>query len=150
MRKPKHLFPNILVIFALITPNCQQQQVEKPEDWSNNNRYPDRSSRYTSQYDFDSLRNVGAGQFRGGEQQLQPQTPASFAYDPYPTNNNSRSNIIVTRKTTVATTTTTTASTARPGAKPNRSPFDDPNRYRVPQTRQESDQVRYVNGRPYK
>jgi hypothetical protein len=89
-------------------------------------------------------------------QQQQQQTyrdipPKSFQYDPYPTSNLSRSNVIVTRRTTEsATQRTTSQTTAHPGQKPTRDPFDDPNRYRVPQTRQQSDQVRFVNGRPYK
>ena len=62
----------------------------------------------------------------------------------------SRSNIIVTRRTTATTTLRTTeATTVRPG-KPTRSPFDNPNRYKQPQTDSQSDQVRFVNGRPYR
>ena len=34
--------------------------------------------------------------------------------------------------------------------KPTRSPFDNPNRYKMPQANQQSDQVRFVNGRPYR
>ena len=115
-------------------------------------RYPERSY-----YDPGSA-------FRNPGNNFEPSTTSvpranlprqgSFQYEPYPdpylTNNSSRSNVIVTRRTTTTSTRRTTqATTARPG-KPTRSPFDDPNRYRVPQANQQSDQVRFVNGRPYR
>lgn len=119
--------------------NTQQQQQQR-------SRYPDRSQSYSDP----------AAVFRNPNYQTdigttpRPQQP-SFQYEPYPTNNNSRSNVIVTRRTTTTLSTTTTQrTTVRPGAKPSRSPFDDPNRYRIPQAREQSDQVRFVNGRPYK
>ena len=133
-------------------------------------RYPDRSQSYTN-YDpgsvfrnpaggkgfgqtnnqqFSPINNQQFGQINN-QQQSPVQQSQAFPYEPFPTNNNSRSNVIVTRRTTTTKTTvkTTQRTTVRPGQSPARSPFDDPNRYRVPQTRQQSDQVRFVNGRPY-
>ena len=62
----------------------------------------------------------------------------------------SQSNIIVTRRTTPTTTLRTTEATTVRSGKPTRSPFDNPNRYKMPQANQQSDQVRFVNGRPYR
>ena len=71
-------------------------------------RYPNRSSNY---YDPGSV-------FRNPGNHFEPSTTSvprinqiepSFAYEPYPTINNSRSNVIVTRRTTATTTLRTTA-----------------------------------------
>ena len=134
-------------------------------------RYPDRTRSYSRNDLTAVFRNPGNNNFNQQQspfdqqqnsfnQQQSPynqqQSPIkqtqSFPYEPFPTNNNSRSNVIVTRRTTTTKTTlkTTQQTTVRPGQSPARSPFDDPNRYRVPQTRKQSDQVRFVNGRPYK
>ena len=173
MRRHKHwlLF---LTFFSILTPNCHLQQLETPSGGDNEDylpaelgrgigslsdqnqvpqrsRYPNRSKSYSNfdpGADFRNYNNNNNNGFRGTNSN-QPRTQ-SFPYEPFPTNNNSRSNVIVTRRTTSTTIKTTERTTVRPGDKPSRSPFDDPNRYRVPQTRQQSDQVRFVNGRPYK
>ena len=171
-----HLCGPLVVLFLSIL-TSGQEQIEPPRDFSSQNevirqRYPNRGQSYAdpaavfrNPNNGYSQANPGFSQGNNGyPQQSQgnsryPQSQANngypqngaFPYEPYPTTNNSRSNVIVTRRTTtVRTTTTTTQATARPGAKPSRSPFEDPNRYRVPQTRQQSDQVRFVNGRPYR
>lgn len=120
-------------------------------------RYPDRSRVYSYGANFDpgsAFRNPG-NVFRETPESkpdvpIQEKPPVSFQYDPYQTLNNSRSNVIITRRTTTVAPIITPETTPRPGEKPTRSPFDDPNRYRIAQTREQSDQVRFVNGRPYK
>lgn len=130
----------------------QQQQ----KDAGNRRRYPDRSrvDSYGANFDPGSaFRNPG-NVFRETPESKpelpQEKPPVSFGYDPYPTLNNSRSNVIITRRTTTVAPIVTSETTPRPGEKPTRSPFEDPNRYRIAQTREQSDQVRFVNGRPYK
>ena len=70
--------------------------------------------------------------------------PDSFPYEPYPDQ--------------ITPTTTTSTTTQRPpeprprsvdGSK-RKDPFEDPDRYRVPQIAQAKDEVRFVNGRPYR
>ena len=159
-----HPFGPLVVLFLSIL-TSGQEQIEPPRDFSSQNevirqRYPNRGQSYVDPAAVFRNPNNGYSQANNGYPQGNsgfsqsnsgyPQNGA-FPYEPYPTTNNSRSNVIVTRRTTtVRTTSTTTQTTARPGVKPSRSPFEDPNRYRVPQTRQQSDQVRFVNGRPYR
>ena len=141
----------ILVVVFLSILTSGQEQIEPPRDFNSQNevirqRYPNRGQSYVDPGAV--FRNPNNGYSGYPNQQ---QSAGAFPYEPFPTTNNSRSNVIVTRRTTtVRTTTSTTQTTARPGVKPSRSPFEDPNRYRVPQTRQQSDQVRFVNGRPYR
>ena len=169
-----------LTFFCHLTPDCHLQQLENPRDHDHTHhdhqhstgpggqrpeenevpqqrrRYPDRTQSYTNYDPGAVFRNPaggkGFGQINNQQQQSPVQQTQAFPYEPFPTNNNSRSNVIVTRRTTTTKTTvkTTQRTTVRPGQSPARSPFDDPNRYRVAQTRQQSDQVRFVNGRPYK
>ena len=179
MKRPKE-FLTCLVFLAQLSPNNLQQveppnpynepynppelgrglgTVDNSNDVipnSNGRRYPDRSQSFNDPArDF---RNSGSGNYfqtpPGGERDQNQQNKypdlKSFAYEPFPTNNNSRSNVIVTRRTTLPPRTTSERVTAGPVGKPTRSPFDDPNRYRVPQIQQESDNPRFVNGRPYK
>ena len=70
----------------------------------------------------------------------------SFPYEPY-----ARDRDAFLRITTVSTTSTTRRTTTRRTSTTERvDPFDDPDRYRVPQIQQAKDNVRFVNGRPYR
>ena len=79
----------------------------------------------------------------------------SFAYEPYP-GRTTTVNPFLAPRTPLPTTTTTTPSSTTTTGKPSypqsttRDPFQDPNRYRAPQTHEVRDGVRYVNGRPYR
>ena len=148
----KHSGALVVVFLSILTSG--QEQIEPPRDFNSQNevirqRYPNRGQSYVDPGAV--FRNPSNGYSQQGQRYPNQQQSAAFPYEPFPTTNNSRSNVIVTRRTTtVRTTSTTTQTTARPGVKPTRSPFEDPNRYRVPQTGQQSNDVRFVNGRPYR
>ena len=72
-------------------------------------------------------------------------------YEAFTPNNNNRYYFNTTTTTTrrPLTTATTTTTFGRRPTSSTRDPFNDPNRYRVPQ-QQEDGGVRFVNGRPYR
>ena len=86
-----------------------------------------------------------------------PNGNASFAYEPYGPSRTTTANPFLAPRTPLPTTSTTTTTTTATGApskqypqSTTRDPFQDPNRYRAPQTHEVRDGVRYVNGRPYR
>jgi len=87
---------------------------------------------------------------------------SSFPYDPHgppsrhnngsSSYSNSQGRSIQTQRHSKDTTTKRPANLKNKsgGQAATRSPFDDPDRYRVPQLQQAADNVRFVNGRPYR
>ena len=127
-------------------------------------RYPDRSSSYSQAYDPGSA-------FRAQQEPALPQTPVekqqptlqqqqvpppkqtkTFAYDPYPTRNATNDNVL-TREILAPVTRVETSTARIPNPKvgsTTRDPFNDPNRYRIPSQQENQEDVRFVNGRPYR
>lgn len=121
----------VCAMTVLVTGQTDAQQIETPPP----RRYPDRSSDYRTRSEFDP-----ASAFR-------EQAASSFGYDPYPPERRPYPN---------STTTTTRRPISRttprsgPSRGTTRDPFNDPNRYRNPQQNDRQDEVRFVNGRPYR
>ena len=127
-----------LVLFVQLSTQQQQQQQQTVHDQEDNNyqtrRYPDRRQSYNNQ-------NDPGRDFRNNNN--------AFSYNPYPADYPVRNHS--NNQPTTSTTTSTTTTTVNPLQGPkNRDPFDDPNRYRIPQQQDARDNVRFVNGRPYR
>lgn len=140
-------------------------------------RYPDRSSSYSQAYDPGSAFRTEQGPLPQSpvvnpqqqpppsqEQQQSPQQvqqqqtqktrgqQKTFAYDPYPARNATYDNV-ETRQLLAPVTRVETTTIRIPNPKvgsTTRDPFNDPNRYRIPSQTENQEDVRFVNGRPYR
>ena len=84
--------------------------------------------------------------------QDQQQQLKTFPYDPYPIRNATYDNVD-TRQVQSPTNRQETSTVRIPTPKvasTTRDPFNDPNRYRIPSQQETADNVRFVNGRPYR
>ncbi len=136
-------------------------------------RYPDRSNSYSQAYDPGSAFRAEQGpppqspvtnpppsqeQQQSPQQVQQQQTQKTrgqqktFAYDPYPARNATYDNV-ETRQILAPVTRVETTTIRIPNPKvgsTTRDPFNDPNRYRIPSQTENQEDVRFVNGRPYR
>ena len=117
--------------------NYKQSYAQQDSNFRNSN---DPSSTFRQQSrQSPSRQNVGGG---------------TFPYDPYQPNRGNSSyssrvrNVQQDRKSPI--TTKRPAKSSNSGKDSTKDPFDDPDRYRVPQLEQAADNVRFVNGRPYR
>ena len=124
-------------------------------------QYPDRNyNRYQLQNsDFRNTRpsNDPASTFRQQSRQSSntQNLDGTFSYDPYGPSqrNSSYSNRgrVINQPDNKPPVTTKRSAQLKSGRKDStKDPFSDPDRYRVPQLEQAADNVRFVNGRPYR
>ena len=124
-------------------------------------QYPDRNrNRYQVQnHDFRNAQpsNDPSSTFRQqSRQNLNNQNlDGTFSYDPYGPNQrnssySSRGRNVNQPDTKPLVTTKRSAQLKNSRKDSTKDPFSDPDRYRVPQLEQAADNVRFVNGRPYR
>ena len=148
---------------AISSPNRNNDQLVTRRQYPNRNY--DQSYGQSRSFGNAQQFNDPSSVFRQQSKQssVRQKSDGSFPYDPYGPNRGNTSyssrgrNVQPQRKAAVqpqrkaATTTRRPAKTKRGGGNVStRSPFEDPDRYRVPQLEQAADNVRFVNGRPYR
>lgn len=116
-------------------------------------RYPNRNYDQGSGYRNTNQFNDPSSAFR--QQSRQTDSGGTFPYDPYgPSRGNSsssaRSRNVNQPNRNIPTTTKRPAQSKAIKKDNKKDPFADPDRYRVPQLEQAADNVRFVNGRPYR
>ena len=115
----------------------------------------DRSYRQSSELRQAQQFDDPSSKFRQQSRQSQHNLGDTFAYDPYGPNRGNSSysnrgrNINQANKKSRVTT-KRPAQLKKGKTDSTKDPFTDPDRYRVPQLEQAADNVRFVNGRPYR
>ena len=131
-------------------------------------QYPNRSYGRSSGFSNNQQFNDPSSTFRQQSRQNSNRqgSDGTFAYDPYGPSRQASNSSYTNRGQNINQANTKSRATTRraaqlKGAKNNtqlksgrkdttKDPFEDPDRYRVPQLEQAADNVRFVNGRPYR